>query len=45
MTNNLSENVWDKFTKMSKVGPSMASLNADFLKFSAKVIKSFVLSS
>ena len=30
---------------MSKVGASVESLNADFLQFSAKIIKSFVLSS
>ena len=45
MTNNPSKNIWDKFTKTSKVGPSMESLNADFFQFSAKVITSFVLSS
>ena len=35
----------DDFTKTSKIGPSMESLNADFFQFSAKIIKSFVLSS
>ena len=30
MTNNSSENIWDEFTKMSKIGSSMESLNADF---------------
>ena len=39
------ENIWDEFTKTSKIGPSMESLNADFFQFSAKIIKSFVLSS
>ena len=45
MTNNPSENIWDAFMKMSKIGPSMESLIADFFQFSAKNIKSFVLSS
>ena len=45
MTNNPSENIWDKFTKTSKVEPFMESLNADFFQFSAKIIKSFTLSS
>ena len=44
MTNNPSENIWDEFTKMRKIGPSMESLNADCFQFSAKIIKSFVLS-
>ena len=36
----------DDFTKTSKIGPSMESLNADFFfQFSAKIIKSFVLNS
>ena len=39
------ENIWDEFTKTSKIGPSMESLNADFFQFSAKINKSFVLSS
>ena len=43
MTNYPSENIWDEFTKMSKIGPSMESLNADFFKFPAKI--SFVMSS
>ena len=43
ITNSPSENIWDEFTKMSKIGPSMESLNADVLQFSAKIIKSFVL--
>ena len=30
ITNNPSENIWDEFTKMSKIGPSMESLNADW---------------
>ena len=34
-----------KFTKTSKIGPSMESLIAEFFQFSAKVIKNFVLSS
>ena len=45
MINNPSKNVWDDFTKTSKIGSSMESLNADFFQFSAKIIKSFVLSS
>ena len=45
MTNNPSKNIWDEFTKTSKIGPSLESLNADFFQFSAKIIKSFVLSS
>ena len=45
MTNNPSENILDKVTKTSKIWPSMESLNADFFQFSAKIIKSFVLSS
>ena len=39
MTNNPSENISDEFTKMSKTGPSMESLNADVLQFSAKLSK------
>ena len=42
MTNNPSENIWDDFTKTSKIGPSMESLNAEF---SGKIIESFVFSS
>ena len=38
MTNNTSNNIWDKFTKTSKIGPSMKSLDADFLQFSAKYL-------
>ena len=45
MTNNPSESIWDGFTKASKTGPSMESLNADFFQFSAIIIRSFVLSS
>ena len=30
MINNPSENIWDKFAKTSKIGPSMESLNAEF---------------
>ena len=45
MTNNPSENIWNKFTKTSKTGPSMESLTAEFFNFSAKIIKSLVLSS
>ena len=44
MNNNPSKNIWDKFTKKSKMGPSMESLDADFFLLSAKTIKSFVLS-
>ena len=43
MTNNTSENIWDEFTKTSKIGHSMESLTAENFKFFAKVIKSFVL--
>ena len=32
MTSNPSKNVWGKFAKTSKIGPSMETLNADFLK-------------
>ena len=39
MTKNPSENIWDEITKTSKIGPSMESLNGDFLQFSAKIIK------
>ena len=45
MTKSPSKNIWDEFTKASKIGPSMESLNADFFQFSAKIIKSFDLSS
>ena len=45
MTNYSSEDIWDEFTKMSEIGPSMQSLNADFFQFPAKIIKSFILSS
>ena len=45
MTNNPSENILDKFTKTSKIGPFMGSLIAEFLEFSAKFIKRFVSSS
>ena len=45
MTNNPSKNIWNEFTKESKIGPSMESLNADFFQFSAKIIKNFVLSN
>ena len=43
MIDNPSENIWDEFTKTSKIGPSMESLNADLFQFSAEIIKSFVL--
>ena len=39
------KNIWDKFTKTTKIGLSMESLNAHFFQFSAKIIKTFVLSS
>ena len=45
MTSNPSKNIWDEFTKTCKIGPSMESVNVDFFQFSAKIIKSFVLSS
>ena len=45
MTNSPSENTWDEFTKTSNIGPSIESLNADFLQFPAKIIKNFVWSS
>ena len=38
MTNNPSENIWDKFTKASKIGPSMESLYANFFQFSTKIL-------
>ena len=38
MTNNLSENNWHEFTKTSKIGPSIESLNVDFVQFSAKIL-------
>ena len=44
MTNNPLENILDKVTKTSKIEPSMKILIAEFLVFSAKVIKSFVSS-
>ena len=39
MTNNPSENILDKFTKMSKIGNSMESLIANFLEISTKFVK------
>ena len=45
MTSKPSKNIWDDFTKTSKVGPSMENLTADFFQYSAKIIKSLVLSS
>ena len=45
MTNNPSENILDKFTKMSKIGNSMESLIANFLEISTKFVKRFVSSS
>ena len=30
MTDNPSENIWDEFAKMIKIGPFMESLNADY---------------
>ena len=44
MADNPSENIWDEFTKTSKMGHSMESL-IEFFQFSTKIIKSFVLSS
>ena len=38
MTNNPSEESWHKFTKTSKKGPFIESLNADFFQFSAKIL-------
>ena len=35
----------DDFTKTSKIGPSMESLNADFFRFSARINKSFLLAN
>ena len=32
------ENIWDEFTKSSKKGPSMESLNDDFSQFSVKML-------
>ena len=45
MTDNPSENIWNEYTKTSKTGSSMESLIAEFFQFSAKIIKSLVLSS
>ena len=45
MTNNPSEIVFDIFTKKSKIVPFLMSLNAEFLEFSAKIIKSLVSNS
>ena len=45
MTDNPSKNIGDEFTKTSKIGPFLESLDADFFQFSAKITKSFVLSS
>ena len=39
MTNNPWKNIWDEFTKTSKIRPSMESLNADFFKFLPKLSK------
>ena len=36
--NNLLENIWDKFTKTSKIGPSMESLNDDFFNFLSEIL-------
>ena len=33
MTNDSSENILEKFTKTSKIGPSMESLIAELLEF------------
>ena len=33
MTDNPSENIWEAFAKMIKIGPFMESLNADFFNF------------
>ena len=38
MTNNLSENNWDEFTKTSIKGSFTERLNADFFQFSAKIL-------
>ena len=40
MTNNPWENIWDEFTKTSKIRPSMEGLIAEFFQFSAKIIES-----
>ena len=45
MTNNPSKNISGEFTKASKAGLSMESLNANFFQFSVKIIKFVVLSS
>ena len=40
MTSNPSKNIWGKFAKTSKIGPSMETLNADFfLNFLPKSLK------
>ena len=36
MTRNPSITIWDEFTKTSKIGPSMESLNADFFSVFCK---------
>ena len=45
ITNNPLKNILDDFTKTTEMAPSMESVNADFFQFSAKIIKSFALSS
>ena len=39
MTNSPSKNIWGDFTKASKIGSAMESLNANFFQFFAKIIK------
>ena len=41
MTNYSSEDIWDEFTKMSEIGPSMLSLNADFFSISSQNYQKF----
>ena len=42
---NRDDQQWDEFTKTSKIGPSMESLNADFVSIFCEIIKSFALRS
>ena len=41
MTNNPSENIWGKFTKTSKIGPSMESLNAVLFSILSQIYQKF----
>ena len=39
MTKSPSKNIWDEFTKASKIGPSIEIFNADFFNFPPKLLK------